>query len=121
MSDLNNDIQVKQIMCLLCVSNSQRSVLLSAVKKKTFYQEHELHKQKKSKSENSSLQNFAAFNSSSRCYNYCRCTKYVCYINTIPNTTLQVCAFCIETSSNSLLKKAASDWPKTAFYKRQGA
>lgn len=47
MSDLNNDIQVKQIMCLLCVSNSQRSVLLSAVKKKTFYQEHELHKQKK--------------------------------------------------------------------------
>lgn len=76
---------------------------------------------KKSKSENSSLRNFAAFNSSSRCYNSCRCTKYVCYINTIPNTTLQVCAFCIETSSNSLLKKAASDWPKTAFYKRQGA
>lgn len=50
MSDLNNDIQVKQIMCLLCISNSQRSVLLSAVKKKkTFQQEHELHKQKKQK------------------------------------------------------------------------
>lgn len=121
MSDLNNDIQVKQIMCLLCISNSQRSVLLSAVKKKKLFNKNMSCINKKSKSENSSLRNFAAFNSSSRCYNSCKCTMYVCYINTIPNTTLQVCACCIETSSNSLLKKAASDRPKTAFYKRQGA
>lgn len=121
MSDLNNDIQVKQIMCLLCISNSQRSVLLSAVKKKKLFNKNMSCINKKSKSENSSLRNFAAFNSSSRCYNSCKCTMYVCYINTIPNTTLQVCACCIETSSNSLLKNAASDRPKTAFYKRQGA